>query len=64
MWTRLSHTLEPLTKVTSSKLKFKWNKIEKYEFKDIKWIGAENVLLDYPDFNEEINIRNNVRYIQ
>ena len=52
MWTRLLHTLAPLTKITSSRVKFKWTKIEKYALDEIKRIVARNTLLAYPYFNE------------
>ena len=40
MWARSSHTLAPLTKITSSKVKFKWTKIEQELFGEIKQIVA------------------------
>ena len=47
-----SHTLAPLTKISSSKVKFKWNKTEQEEFKEINRIVDRNVLLDYLDLNK------------
>ena len=52
IWARLSHALANLTKITSSKLKFKWNKIEQEAFKDINHIVDRDNLLDYSGFNE------------
>ena len=52
MWSIRSHTLLPLTNITSSKVKFKWTQVEQDDFEEIKWIVACNNLLDYPDINE------------
>ena len=59
MWTRRSRTLIPLTRIMSSKVKFKWKKIEQDTFDEIKWIVACDTLLSYPYFNEEFNIHTN-----
>ena len=53
MWSRLSHTLAPLTKTLSSKMKLKWTNIEQDVFEEIKRIVSHNILLAYPDFNKE-----------
>ena len=37
-WARRSHTLAPLTKITSNKVKFKWTKTEQDTFDEIKGI--------------------------
>ena len=44
IWGRRSHTLSPFTKITSSKVKFKWAKIKQDYFKEIKWIVDRDVL--------------------
>ena len=36
MWARQSHTFYPLSKTTSSKVKFKWAKMEQNDFDEIK----------------------------
>ena len=36
MWERRSHMLVPLTKITSSKVKYKWTKTEQDAFEEIK----------------------------
>ena len=56
MWERSSHTLLPLTKITPSKLKFKWTKIEEEDFDEIVRIVARDSLLNYLYFNEEFKI--------
>ena len=50
--------LIPSTNLMSSKVKFKWTKIEQYGFKEIKLIVAHDTLLSYPDSNEEFKIHN------
>ena len=52
MWERHSRTLSPLTKVTPSKVKLKWTKIEQEEFEEIKRIVACNILSSHPNFNK------------
>ena len=52
MWPRLSHTLAPITKLTSIKRNFKWTEVEQDAFEKIKRIVDRNTLLTYPYFNE------------
>ena len=54
MLERRSHTVAPLTKLTSSKVNFKWTKSEKEAFREIERIVARIILLVYPDFNKMI----------
>ena len=56
--------LAPLINITYSKSIFKWTKIEKGDFGEIKRIVARNNFLDYPDFNEEFNIHTDARKFQ
>ena len=56
MWARRSHELLPLTKIISSKVKFKWTKIEQDDFDEIKRIVERKTLLTFPGFNEEFKI--------
>ena len=64
MWARCSHTLAPLTNITSIKVKFKWNKIEQDYFDEIQQIVACDTLSAYPDFNEEFKIHTDARKLQ
>ena len=47
VWLISSHTLVSLTKIVSSKVKFKWNKIEQDDSDEIKRILAHDILLAY-----------------
>ena len=47
MWERRSHTLAPLTRIMSSKVKFKWKKIEQDTFDEIKRVVAHDTLLTH-----------------
>ena len=38
VWEIISHTLYPLNKLTSSKIKFKWTEVEKKVFEENKRI--------------------------
>ena len=48
--------LAHITNITSTKVKFKWIKIEQDAFDEINRIVDRNTLLNYPDFNEEYKI--------
>ena len=56
--------LAPLIKIRYSKVKFKWNKTEQDDFKEINQIVALNNLLAYQYFNEEFKIHTNAREFQ
>ena len=64
MWQRRSHTLSPLTRITSNKSKFKWTKVEQDAFKKIKRTIARNTLLTYPNFNETFKIQTDASAFQ
>ena len=42
-------------------MKFKWTKIEQYDFDEIKQIVAHNNLSSYIDFNEEFKMITDAR---
>ena len=52
MWTRQSHMLAPLTRLTYIKINFKWTNIEQDSFDRIKQIVARGTLFKYTYFNE------------
>ena len=52
MWESHSYMLAHLTKLTSSKVKYKWTEAEQKAFKEIKKIVAPNILLDFPYFDK------------
>ena len=56
MWPRRSNTLAYLTKLKSIKRKFKWTKVEKYAFDEIKRVMARDTLLTYPYLNGTFKI--------
>ena len=64
MWSRLSYTLSPLNKITSSKLKFRWTKVEQELFENNNRILVHNVLLAYADFNRGFKIQTDDRDFQ
>ena len=64
MWPRRSHTLSPLTKLTSIKRKFKWTQVEQDYFDKTKRIVARNTLLTYLDFNETFEIHTDASAFQ
>ena len=64
MCERRSHTLAPLNKNISSKVKFRWTKTKKDASEEIKQIVSYGVLFAYTYFNEEFKIHNNARSFQ
>ena len=51
MWIRRSEVLAPLTRRTSSNIKFQWTDVEQTAFEKNKQIVGRETLLSYPDFN-------------
>ena len=58
MWSRKSHKLGPLTKITSNKGKFTGTEVKQDAFDKIKRIMSRTNLLTYPDSNEKFKIQN------
>ena len=56
MWCNRAHTLAPLTKLYSTKVKFKWTDVENDTFIDMKKIVGRDILLSYPKFSEKFII--------
>jgi hypothetical protein len=52
MWFCRSELLAPLTRLTSSKVKFEWHSSHQQGFDKIKKVIGTEVLLCYPDFNK------------
>ena len=64
MWPMRSHTLVPLTILTSIKHEFQWKQVKQDAFDKIKRIVARNTLLNYPGFNEEFKIHTDASTFQ
>ena len=56
MWAKRSHLLQPLTALTTKKVKFKWTIAKQKLFDKIKRIVARDTLLIHPDFNKKFDI--------
>ena len=56
MWPNRSETLAPLTALTSSSNKFKWEEKHSKAFAKMKRIMARETLLAYPDFSKPFDI--------
>ena len=46
----------PLTRLTSTKIPFKWTKVEDEAFHKLKLAISKEILLNYPDFSKEFEI--------
>ena len=64
MWTMQSHTLVPLTKLTSITSKFQWTQVEPDAFSEINWIMAHDNLSTYPGFNVTLKSHTNASVFQ
>ena len=51
-----SHIFEPLTRISSGKNKFKWQKDQELAFRRIKILLARKILLHYPDFAKPFHL--------
>ena len=56
MWRNCAYTLSPITKLCSTKVKFKWTDVENNAFTEIKNTVGRDVLLSYPNFTENFTI--------
>ena len=61
MWRKRAHTLAPLTKLCSMKVKFKWTDEDNDYFIAMKKIGGRDVPLYYPNFSERFIIHTEAR---
>ena len=64
MWRKRAHTLSPLTKLCSTKVKFKWADVENNSFIEMKKIVVRDVLLYYPKFSEKFIINTDANNTQ
>ena len=64
MWRKRAHELVPITKICSTKVKFKWTDIENNAFIAMKKIVGRDVLLYYPNFSERSIIHTDARKTQ
>ena len=64
MWRKRAHTLAPLTKLCSTKFKFKSTDVENNAFIEMKKIVGRDVLISYPNFNEKFIIHANTSNTQ
>ena len=56
MWSKRPHLLQPLTALTSKKIKFKWTCVDQKYFDEIELIVPRDTLLIYPNFNKRFDI--------
>jgi RNase H-like domain found in reverse transcriptase len=64
MWIRRSDVLAPLAVLTSKTTKWNWTEEHQKAFDTMKKIIAKEVLLAYPDFNDEFVIHTDASYTQ
>ena len=64
MWGKGSHLQQPLTELTSHKVKFKSTDLEQKAFDYIKRAVSQDILLAYPDFNRRFDIHTDVSNYQ
>ena len=64
MWPKRSHTLAPLTKLTSTKRNFKWTQVEQDYFKTIRRIGDSDTLKSDPNINKTFKVNTDASAFQ
>lgn len=64
MWIRRSDILAPLSRLTSSTIKWQWTEVEQKAFETMKRIIARETLLVYPDFNMPFIIHTDASHFQ
>ena len=64
MWIRRSDVLAPLAALTSKTVKWKWTDEHQKAFDTMKKIISKEVLLAYPDFNDEFVIHTDASHTQ
>ena len=64
MWKNRSHTLKPLTQMTSKQATFKWNEEHKKAFEHMKKSISRETLLVYPDFSKPFDIHTDASKVQ
>ena len=64
MWPLRSHLLAPLSALTSSTVKWKWEPVHQTAFEQMKTLIATDTLLNYPDFTKEFDIHTDASLLQ
>lgn len=64
IWPKRSHMMAPLSALTSSKTKWKWENTHQEAFEEIKKEIAKETLLAYPDFNKPFEIHTDASKLQ
>mgnify|MGYP005753024869 CR=1 FL=1 len=64
MWIKRSHTLAPLTKLTSKEAKWQWTEIEQAAFDTMKKIIGKQTMLAYPDYSKPFDIHTDASHLQ
>ena len=64
MWAKRKHLLQPLTTLTSNKVKLNWKFVKQKAFDEIKQIVTRDTLLIYPDFNKYFYIHTDASALQ
>ena len=64
MWPQRAHLLAPLSSLTSSKVKWRWEEEHQQAFEQMKKLIARETLLTYPDFTKSFEIHTDASKIQ
>jgi hypothetical protein len=64
MWIRRSHTLAPLTALSSKTVKWQWTDVEQNAFDEMKKIISRETLLTYPYFHLPFEIHTDASHTQ
>jgi len=64
MWKRLSHLLEPLSRLTSTKGPFKWTHEQQDAFEELKKTIASETMLFFPDYTKPFDLYTDASDVQ
>jgi hypothetical protein len=64
MWCKRAHILAPLSKLTSTKVPWKWTLEHQHAFDEMKKIMAQETILAYPDFSKPFHIHADASKVQ
>ena len=64
VWRMRAHILAPLSKLTSSKVKWHWTEEHQNAFEEMKRVIAKETMLNYPNFSKPFHIHTDASDVQ
>ena len=64
IWVHRSDLLPPLSRLTSTNVKWEWTEVEQQAFEKVKEIISKETLLSFPDFSKPFEIHTDASHTQ